>query len=484
MTRYQIIQYHSFLVSYEELCWSSISSKEKNVSSSDHATSEYAMTIWERESLLLTFGTWKKYTVRSKRNVESTAPRLGVKVVLRYCFKRWRENQLLCIQTTNLKLERARTKMKEFLLMSNFSKWFQFSRYRGRRMRLMRKCWDDWLSHSKDQIQERQVFSKAVSTIRIVKKYSLLIQLRSRLRTISELETQQRKKIQGCSNPRSLYLLSLWINNTPTLMLKSCWKAVSHDASTTLLYHTNHSRSQISYYLLGIQWRYKRLYVRRENSKTEVTLLQKKPLSLVPVFNYDGTQTYYPNILSNLEAPIIDYSNFLAKKNYDEDKKKPELINSISDVDGTTMEDISVESPFIDTTNLDNKIGERKTELIKSISHVNNISAKKKFAERNIAVQKRTLKRFQRDIQNHCCKCGGNHCSIDHTIHQNKDCKALKMKQQVFTYLQQSLNESIIRLRNLESSLEMVKQENRKASVKLNDSLISYIECSCLKVEK
>lgn len=122
---------------------------------------------------------------------------------------------------------------------------------------------------------------------------------------------------------------------------------------------------------------------------------------------------------------------------------------------------------------------ENKSMLINSIDHINDLTIQKGAAEKNIAVQKRTLKLHQRDIDNHCCTCGGCHCSNDHVIHSKSDCKQMKMKQRVLTYLQQSLAESNLKLEQLNILLERGKQENRHAELKMNDSLISYIELSC-----
>ena len=131
-------------------------------------------------------------------------------------------------------------------------------------------------------------------------------------------------------------------------------------------------------------------------------------------------------------------------------------------------------------------LSDKRNELIKSISHVKEMKVKKVIAQENIIVQKRTLKLHQRDIENHCCICGGNHLhhsdsiSINnHEPHRNEECKILKMKKRVFLYLQQSLEESNMRLKELNGTIQKVEQKNTKAGLAMNKSLISFIECSC-----
>ena len=122
----------------------------------------------------------------------------------------------------------------------------------------------------------------------------------------------------------------------------------------------------------------------------------------------------------------------------------------------------------------------KKIELAQSLD---NTKAKKKkilFVEKNIAVQNRTLKLHQRDIENHCCICGGVHRGNDHILTRKTDCSLLKMKQRVAKYLQQSLKESNVRLDEYKGILDKGFLENTEAKLNMNQSLISFIESACV----
>lgn len=145
---------------------------------------------------------------------------------------------------------------------------------------------------------------------------------------------------------------------------------------------------------------------------------------------------------------------------------------------------------YIDTMPaVEKDLREKRNEFMKSILHIKDIKAKRVIAAENLSVQKRTLKLYQRDIDNHCCICGGNHLhhhqrdsNSNNSYHEpfkNEDCKTLKMKKRVFSYLQQSLEESSMRLKDLNDTIQMGKEENTQAGLEMNKSLVSFIECSC-----
>jgi hypothetical protein len=122
----------------------------------------------------------------------------------------------------------------------------------------------------------------------------------------------------------------------------------------------------------------------------------------------------------------------------------------------------------------------KKIALAQSIM---NTKVKKKMienAKKNIIVQKRTLKLCHHEIENHCCICGGIHIGNDHIAIRKRNCSMLKMKQQVFTYLQQSLKDSITRLEELKGDLEEGARENTDAKIQMNQSLISFVESTCV----
>ena len=190
------------------------------------------MVLWERESLLLTFTKWKKLTRLSKRNAEATASRLGAHVTLRFFFQRWHENHVILKKELILDIGRKRKKISESLLRLHFDKWFGFSRSRGRRMRVIKKYWNDWLSHANHQIEERKLLAEVMTALQVTRKALLIRKWHSeRLRRI-KIQIDQRKKIKGCKNPRVIHLISIWVNCTPKLILMCFWKMVRDSVSS------------------------------------------------------------------------------------------------------------------------------------------------------------------------------------------------------------------------------------------------------------
>lgn len=120
------------------------------------------------------------------------------------------------------------------------------------------------------------------------------------------------------------------------------------------------------------------------------------------------------------------------------------------------------------------EIALKRKDYIQSIACVNDKEVQKNITERNIAVQRRTLIRYQQDIDNYRCTCKESRLSTNH------ECKHLKMKQRVFTYLQESLKESNSKLKEMNDSIERENQKRRISKLTMIESLILYIQESCL----
>ena len=184
--------------------------------------------MWERECLLLNFLTWRRYTKRQKRNVETVATCLGNKVILRYSLNRWRCMKRISMAEMNVKITTMRKRTNELHLMLHFCKWFDFSRSRGRRIRKLRKCWDDWFLHTHHQKQERILFSDVVKTIQLARKTAVLSQWQHASHDlVRRTNYQKQSKIQQYKTPKTLYLVSIWFHNCPKLVLTACWRMVS-----------------------------------------------------------------------------------------------------------------------------------------------------------------------------------------------------------------------------------------------------------------
>jgi hypothetical protein len=193
--------------------------------------------MWERESLLLLFHAWRRFVRRRYQNIETTANDLGLKVILRYCFQRWQENRRILSTQENLTFEIIRKRRDTFNLLLHFSAWFNFSGSRGRRIRNTRKYWDNWLSCAYRQKQERQLYSKTVRTIQVVRKAALLTQWRKAIYQSYHQKNNQQEKLIQYNDPRIIYLLSCWFPSSPKLLIMSCWKAVSERFNKTGYYN-------------------------------------------------------------------------------------------------------------------------------------------------------------------------------------------------------------------------------------------------------
>lgn len=123
----------------------------------------------------------------------------------------------------------------------------------------------------------------------------------------------------------------------------------------------------------------------------------------------------------------------------------------------------------------------RQSELNSSCQNIHERKHKMLVAEKNIAIQKRTLNYYKRELDNHCCICGGIHIpSSDHHVPLNakSNCSNYRKKHQVFLYLSASLKKANLELANKKDDLENGLLANKQAKVNMNQSLISFMESS------
>lgn len=126
----------------------------------------------------------------------------------------------------------------------------------------------------------------------------------------------------------------------------------------------------------------------------------------------------------------------------------------------------------------------KKIALARSIVDMEEKRRAIKATKRNIAVQKRTLKFYHRELERHCCICGGIHVGTDHRMTKKQNCNMMKMKQKVSGYLQNSLEESNGRLEDLEAILQQGIRENADAKNNMNQSLISFVQSTCVVIDE
>ena len=109
--------------------------------------------------------------------------------------------------------------------------------------------------------------------------------------------------------------------------------------------------------------------------------------------------------------------------------------------------DSTLQKVNFDYTN--SKIGVDKCAQILS----ENRSALRK-AHNDVAIQQRTIQVCTREIEHHCCKCGGIHVFSDHEPAQREGCRRLKQKSKSLLYQKVALKEALERVDICQSAVD------------------------------
>ena len=188
--------------------------------------------MWERELLLTTFLSWKKYTSKEWQRIEIKANELGDIVVERYCFQRWRINLKIEAELAARQFEIIHLRRNDYILESHFSKWVTFSRSRGKRMRKTRILWKQWQSFVRQQKSDLRGLALTMKTIQLSRKAHILNLWREAKISATERHVHDDAKMKAI-RPDLLYLLSLWIGHSPLLTIKCYFYSVSQSLSCT-----------------------------------------------------------------------------------------------------------------------------------------------------------------------------------------------------------------------------------------------------------
>ena len=183
--------------------------------------------MWERELLLTSFLSWKRYSSKEWKRVEDGAKKLGDKAIATYYVQRWRQNQKLEAQRTKKKIETIYKRKNDRILLSHFMQWFAYSQCRGKRIRKTRKLWKQWISFIYQQQEDRRSLKLLLKSIQMSRKaYVVTHWMKAKL--LSQQEQIRNTKNMGKIQPKLLYTLSLWINHSPKLFVKFCFESVSN----------------------------------------------------------------------------------------------------------------------------------------------------------------------------------------------------------------------------------------------------------------
>ena len=165
----------------------------------------------------------------------------------------------------------------------------------------------------------------------------------------------------------------------------------------------------------------------------------------------------------------------------------PDTTTYLRNEPGTPDTTTSIEEDGFDVfKEAERAVRSRQKELNTSLQHIHERKRKLFTTEKNIAIQKRTLSYYKKELDNHCCICGGIHIKSSNHVPTNKpNCAAYKMKHQVFLYLSASLKKANLELANMKVNVEDGLLQNKRAKVNMNQSLISFVESSlCLEAPK
>ena len=95
-----------------------------------------------------------------------------------------------------------------------------------------------------------------------------------------------------------------------------------------------------------------------------------------------------------------------------------------------------------------------KSGVDENLKHMDIQRTKLHKAQKDVVVQKRVIELCTREIDHHCCICGGIHVFSDHDIAKRDSCKRLKSKIRSLMYLKQGLKEAEVRVKLCQSALD------------------------------
>ena len=120
-----------------------------------------------------------------------------------------------------------------------------------------------------------------------------------------------------------------------------------------------------------------------------------------------------------------------------------------------------------------------KIGVDKTVKDLSNTRKNLQRAQNDAAIQKRTIQVCKREIDNHCCQCGGLHIFADHAPTQREGCKRLKNKVRSLMYLKHGLKEATERVNICQIALDNGSAQNHNAQASMTASLsqgLSLIE--------
>jgi hypothetical protein len=127
--------------------------------------------------------------------------------------------------------------------------------------------------------------------------------------------------------------------------------------------------------------------------------------------------------------------------------------------------------------NITKLLQRKKESFSQSMKSVNDMTKLLKKAQYDVDVFVRSIQMCTKEIENHCCTCGGIHVFSDHEPTKMLSCKRLKAKNRSLMYLKKAKREASERMMDYKAGVkqcEREKEETRRSlSLLLKESLFN-----------
>ncbi len=108
-----------------------------------------------------------------------------------------------------------------------------------------------------------------------------------------------------------------------------------------------------------------------------------------------------------------------------------------------------------------------KADVDETIHQLETSKRNLKKAQTDVSIQERAIIRCTREINHHCCMCGGIHVFSDHKPMQRQGCSRLRQKNRSLMYLKQSLTDASLRVNVCQVVVKESTEEVNEAKAKM-----------------
>jgi hypothetical protein len=212
----------------------------------------------------------------------------------------------------------------------------------------------------------------------------------------------------------------------------------------------------------------------------ELGTLLNEPLRISEKPHHDKNQNASSNVLADetiLNKAVHEVKIDLENHKIGVDKIVKDLSNQNQNASSNAVLDETILNKAVHKVKIDLK--NHKIGVDKTVKDLSNTRKNLQRAQNDAAIQKRTIQVCKREIDNHCCQCGGLHIFADHAPTQREGCKRLKNKVRSLMYLKHGLKEATERVNICQIALDNGSAQNHNAQASMTASLsqgLSLIE--------